>query len=265
MKKEQPTTCRYFLYLIMFLSVLSCSTDKTAMQEEPLFVPEESFNKANELIKEKKYEEARGILETVKTKDTSQNYAILARLRIADTYFEAESYDEAVVEYESFLDLYPHHKYASYAQYRLATCFFERIKTVDIGYSWARRALDEFEKLQRRYPRNPYMDIVDNRIKECLNMLAEYEFYVGNFYYKKGSYNAAIGRFKGMIQNYPDTGKIPESLYYIGISYAKLGKHGLAINTLNDLIKKYPTLEISNEAKKLLASSTFLLINDNVK
>ncbi|HBH60621.1 MAG TPA: hypothetical protein DDX85_02525 [Nitrospiraceae bacterium] len=254
MKKEHSATGQYLLYLILILSVLSCSTDKTAMKEEPLFVPEESFNKANELIKEKNYEEARGILETIKTKDTSQNYAILARLRIADTYYEAESYDEAVVEYESFLDLYPHHKYASYAQYRVATCFFERIKTVDIGYSWAKRALDEFEKLQKRYPRNPYMDIIDARIRECLNLLAEYEFYVGNFYYKKGSYSAAIGRFKGMIQNYPDTSKVPEALYYTGLSYEKLGQRDEAINNLTALIEKYPSTELSVESKKLIDS-----------
>lgn len=252
MKKEYPTTCQYLVCLIIFLSVLSCSTDKTAMKEEPLLIPEESFNKANELIKEKKYEEARVILETIKTKDTSQNYAILARLRIADTYFEAESYDEAVVEYESFLDLYPHHKYASYAQYKLATCFFERIKTVDIGYSWAKRALNEYEKLQRNYPRNPYMDIIDNRIKECLNLLAEYEFYVGNFYYKKGAYNAAIGRFKGMILNFPDTDKVPEALYYTGLSYENLGQREEALNHLNVLIEKYPNIELSVESKKLI-------------
>jgi outer membrane protein assembly factor BamD len=254
LKKEYPKTCQYLLYFIIFLAVLSCSTDKTAMKEEPLFIPEESFNKANELIKEGKHEEAREILENIKTKDTSQNFAILARLRIADTYFEAESYDEAVVEYESFLDLYPHHRYASYAQYRLATCFFERIKTVDIGYSWAKRALDEFEKLQRRYPRNPYMDIIDNRIKECLNILAEYEFYVGSFYYKKGSYNAAIGRFKGMVQNYPETYKVPEALYYTGLSYEKLGQRDEAINSLTVLIEKYPNIEISVESKKLIDS-----------
>ncbi len=254
MKKDYPKTCRYLLYLIMFFSVLSCSTDNSAMKEETLFIPEESFNKANELIKEGRHEEARGVLETIKTKDASQNYAILARLRIADTYFEAESYDEAVVEYESFLDLYPHHKYASYAQYRLATCFFERIKTVDIGYSWAKRALDEFEKLQRRYPRNPYMDIIDNRIKECLNMLAEYEFYVGNFYYKKGAYNAAIGRFKGILQNYPDTSNVPEALYYTGLSYEQLGQRDEAINKLTVLIEKYPNIEISIESKKLIDS-----------
>lgn len=265
MKKNSHITFKCLLYLIMFLSVLSCSTDKTAMKEEPLFIPEESFNKANELIREEKYEEARELLETIKTKDTSQNYAIIAGLRIADTYFGAESYDEAVVEYESFLDLYPHHKYASYAQYRLASCFFERIKTVDIGYSWATRALDEFEKLQRRYPRNPYMDIIDNRIKECLNLLAEYEFYVGNFYFKKGSYNAAIGRFKGLVQKYPDTGKVPESLFYIGLSYAGLGQPGLSIHTFNDLIEKHPSLEISDRAKKRLASSPYLTLNDKAK
>lgn len=265
MKKEHPIISPYLICFVIFLSFFSCSTDKSAIKEEPPFMAEESFNKANDLIKDERYEEARGILETIRSRDTSQHYAILARLRIADTYFESESYEEAVVEYESFLDLYPHHKYSSYAQFRLAECFFERIKTVDIGYSWAKRALHEFEQLQRRYPRNPYMDVIDNRIKECLNLIADYEFYVGNFYYKKGSYNAAIGRFRGLVQNYPDANKVPEALYYTGLSYSELGQPGLAINTFSDLIDKYPTLEISNEAKKRLAASAALKISDSVK
>lgn len=252
--KLYRTTQLIFLYLIMCLIVFACSTDKTAQQEEPDFIPEESFRKAGELIKDGYYEEARKILETIKSKDVSHQYGILAMLRIADTYFDEESYDEAVIEYESFLDLYRYHKYASYAQYKLAMCFFVRIKTVDVGYSWARRALDEFEKLQRQYPRNPYMAIIDKRIKACTNILAEYEFYVGNFYYDKGSYKAAIGRFKGMLQNYPDSSNVPDALYYIGLSYANLGQKDEAINNLNALIEKFPTIELSIEAKKRINS-----------
>lgn len=253
-KKEQRFIRRYFLYLLLCLSIMACATDKTVVKEEPAFVPEESFAKANELISSGKYEEARKVLETVKSKDGSQEYALLARIRIADTYFDDEAYDEAVVEYESFLDLYPYSKYASYAQYKLAMSFFERMTTVDVGYSLAKKALDEFEKLQRVYPRNPYMDIIDNRIRACMNMLAEYEFYVGNFYYNKGSFNAAIGRFNGILKNYPASNKIPEVLYFTGLSYENLGQRDDALNTLTALINQFPSMKLSIEAKKLIAS-----------
>lgn len=252
-KTEDQLIRRYFLYLIVCLSVMACATDKTAVKE-PAFVPEESFAKANELISRGNYEEARKILETVKSKDSSQEYALLARIRIADTYFDDEAYDEAVVEYESFLDLYPYSKYASYAQYKLAMSFFERITTVDISYSLAKRALDEFEKLQRVYPRNPYMDIIDNRIKTCMNMLAEYEFYVGNFYYNKGSFNAAIGRFNVILKSYPASNKVPEALYFTGLSYKNLGQRDEALNTLTALINQFPSTKLSVEAKRVIDS-----------
>ena len=244
----------YCLYLIIFLFVSACSTDKAAMKESSVFEPEAAFRQANDLIKDRDYEAAREIFETIKAKDASRKYALLAGLRIADTYFEEGSYEEASVEYESFLDIHPYHKYASYAQYKLAMSFFKRIKTVDISYTWAQRALQEFEKLRRRYPRNPYMDIVDSRIKTCKNILAEYEFYVGSFYFDKGSYEAAANRFTGLLKNYPDSKKESEALYYLGLSYENLGQRERAINTLTALIEKFPSLELSGKAKELIRS-----------
>lgn len=244
----------FYLHLIIFLFVSACSTDKAAMKESSFFEPEASFSQANDLIKDGDYEAARELLETIKAKDASRKYALLARLRIADTYFEEGSYEEATVEYESFLDIHPYHKHASYAQYKLAMSFFKRIKTVDISYSWAQRALQEFENLRMRYPRNPYMDIIDSRIKKCKSILAGYEFYVGNFYFDKGSYEAAVNRFNRMLEHYPDSKKESEALYYLGLSYENLGQRDRAINTLTALIEKFPSLELSGKAKELISS-----------
>jgi len=244
---------------LLFIAALliGCSTTEV---KEPPFNPEATFKQANDWIKEGKYAEARGLLESIRTKDASRQYAELAKLRIADTYFEEEAYEEAAAEYESFLDLYPFHKYASYAQYNLAMTFFKRITTVDVSFSTAQRALKEFGKLRRNYPRNPYMDVTDDRIKTCQRALAEYEFYVANFYFQKGSYNAAALRYSSLLENFPDSVKDSEALYYLGLSYAKMGQRGKAINTLTTLINKYPTLELSNEAKKQLSSFTYLII-----
>jgi outer membrane protein assembly factor BamD len=236
----------------MVLYVSACST--AATKEEPPFAAEESMREADELMNDGYYEQAREVLETVKIKDSTRKYSELASLRIADTYYDEELYDEAVVEYEAFLDIHPYHKYASYAQYKLAMSFFSRIKTVDVSYSWAKRALNEFEKLQRAYPRNPYMNIIDNRIRACLNILAEYEFYVGNFYFKKGSFNAAIGRFDGMLKEYPGSTMVPDALYYKALAYENLGQREEALSHLTALVDKYPATEISIEAQKLIDS-----------
>ncbi len=252
--------------LLVFASIffiVACSSNKTALKENQPFNAEESFKKANNLMEQRSYEEARGIFEDIKARDASQQYAALAKLRIADTYFEDGSYEEAVTEYETFLEADPYNKYASYAQYKLAMSFFKQIKGVDISYSTAQRALKEFEKLQRNYPRNPYMDVTESRITACRRMLAEYEFYVGSFYFNKGSYEAAAQRFNNLLSNYPDSLKEPEALYYLGLSYENMGQRGLALKSLQALIEKFPSLAVSRDAKKHLASFSYLIIKSN--
>ncbi|UCD34380.1 MAG: outer membrane protein assembly factor BamD [Nitrospiraceae bacterium] len=244
---------RFMVSLAVIITLVACSTNKGAEKDAP-FIPEEAYNRANELINSGYYDNARELLEKIPAQDTSQKFADLARLRIADTYYEQESYEEATVEYESFLNLYPYHKYGAYAQYKLAMCYFRRIQNVDTGYSWAQRAKTEFENLQRHYPRNPYMDIIENRIRECRNIMAGYELYVGNFYFKKGSFSAALGRFSIILRDYPDSDTVAEALYNSGLAYDNLGERDKAIESLNALITRYPSTELSSKARQLIVS-----------
>jgi outer membrane protein assembly factor BamD len=43
-------------------------------------------------------------------------------------------------------------------------------------------------------------------MQECQKRLAEHEFYVGNFYFRIKRYKAALGRFQGVLQKYPESG-----------------------------------------------------------
>ena len=251
--KKKYTSIPHKIILLFVVAFLTVSCSKSALKSGP-FDPEASLAKANDLIEAGYYEDAREILEEIKAKDATQQYATTAKLRIADTYYEDELYDDAAIEYDGFLSVHTHHKYAPYAQFRLAMTYFKRMSTIDVSASWAERAMTEFEKLQRRYPRNPYMDITESRINMCRRILAEYEFYVGNFYYKKGSYRAAVSRLDGMLKNYPDSKKESEALYYLGLSYKGLGQREKAVSALTSLIKKYPTMELSTEAKELISS-----------
>jgi len=248
---KMRTVIKIMLFLAVAVFVIACAGKEV---KDAALDPAVAFQKAEALMGQGNYEEARKVLEGIRSGDASQQYSTLARLRIADTYFDEELFEEAVMEYESFLDTYPAGKYASYAQYKLAMSFFRQIKTADISYSVAQRALREFEKLRKNYPRNPYMEVTDERIKACQRLLAEYEFYVGSFYFKKGSYEAAARRFDGLLKNYPDSVQEAETLYYLGLSYKNLGKKEQAIDTLSALIGKFPSIKFSIDAKGVIAS-----------
>lgn len=255
MNHNYLSSLKYLSLLMVLLITGGCAYLGINIQSgEPSFQPEKSIAEANELIKKGFYEDAIVILEEVKAKDATRKYALLAMIRIADSYYADRLYDKAIVEYENFLQIYPHHKYSSYAQYKLAMCYFKRIKTVDVSYYWAERSIEEFEKLLKTYPRNPYMSITESRIKVARNMIAKYEFFVGHFYFKKGSYAAAAGRFRDLLREYSGLKIESEALYYLGLSYANMGQRENAVKTLNELIEKFPSLELSTAAKEQIVA-----------
>lgn len=246
--------CKIFLLILAICLSASCSSKKDALKKTSEFDSKDAFLRVEEKMKKRRFDQAREILDEIRAKDTTGEFAVLAQLRTGDTYYKEEHFTEAAVEYERFLNLHAYHTYAAYAQYQLAMTYFKRIKTVDISYELTQQALTEFRKLLKVYPRNPYVDIVENRIRTCENMLAEYEFYVGKFYYKKGSYSAAASRFEEMIRSYPGTMKESDALFYLGMSYKKTGDLDRSLKAFRRLIEQYPATSLSKDAEDIIAS-----------
>ncbi len=235
------------------LSLVACSGKATVKAPEE-FDAEKSFSKANKLIESKDYKEARVILLEIKNRDLSKKFAPLAQLRIADSYVKEGEPELAIAEYRKFLEMYPDHRNAAYAQYQIAMTYFNEIESPERGYGGAAKALAEFEKLKKDFPRNPYRDVIELRIEKCRNTIADYEFLVGEFYMKKGSYAAAIGRFEGLLKKFPDYKKIESVLLNLGISYKKSGQREKSEEYFKQLLEKYPNSPLASDAKKEISS-----------
>jgi outer membrane protein assembly factor BamD len=243
---------RFSLVLFLMLFVLSCA-GKPAVKPAERFDPEKTFAIANEAFENKEYDKARASFLEVKNRDLTKKFAPQAQLKIADSYVKEDEPELAVADYKKFLDTYPDHQYAPYAQYQIAMVYFNQIEGPERGYGGAARALAEFEKLKKLFPRNPYKDIVDLQIEQCRNTIAEYEFLVGKFYFKNEAYPAAIGRFEGLLKKFPDYKDGSYVLFYTGISYKKLKQKEKAIEYFTRLIEKYPNNKLIKDAKKELS------------
>ncbi len=254
-KRATQSTMKIIFSILFFLIlfIVSCS-GKPAVKPEGPFNPEKALAKANEQIDKKDYEEARTTLLEIKNRDLSKKFAALAQLKTADSYVKEGEPELAVIEFQRFLEVYPDHKYAVYAQYQLSMVHFSQIEGPERGYSGAAKALEEFERLKKTFPRNPYKEIVELRIEKCKIIIADYEFLVAEFYYKKGSYSSAIGRFEGLMKKYPNYKREADVLFYSGMSYKNMGQKDKAAEYLNRLIEKYPNYKITKTAKKELAT-----------
>jgi len=248
------TDRRFEIVLILALLLIVSCGGKPAVKPAEKYDAEKAFAKANEQLEKKEYEQARAGFLEVKNRDLSKKFAPMAQLKIADAYVKEDEPDLAIAEYKKFLEAYPDHQYASYAQYQIAMIYFNQIEGPERGYGGAAKALEEFEKLKKMFPRNPYKDVIDLKIEQCRNIIAEYEYLVGSFYYKKDSFHSAIGRFEGLLKKYPEYKGGADVLFYTGMSYKNIGQKDKASEYFTRLIEKYPNNKIITTAKKELAT-----------
>lgn len=236
--------------LIVIFFLVCCGGKKVVQKEE--FDPVVYLKRADELISKKEYEEARKLLVEIKNRESAKEYAPIAQLKIADSYLKEDEVELAITEYRRFIELYPESTHAPYAQYSIAMSYFRQIESPERGAGTAQKALEEFLKLEKMYPRHPYGDILPLRIQKCRNIIAEGELLIGKFYYKKGSYKAAAGRFEEILQKFPDFKNLDEVLYLLADSYKKLNQKEKTKKYIELLREKFPNSQFAKRAEKLI-------------
>lgn len=236
------------LFSLVFIVLFAgCATT------EAPFDPVASFQGAEENMRKEKYEDARKGYQEIQEKSPDKSYDAALMLRIADTYFGEEKYEEALVEYQNFLNYHPVNKDAVYAQFQIAMCSFNQLTTIDRDPDPTRTALREFQKLLQKYPGSVYQEKAEKNIAIGRDRLAEYELYVGRFYFKKKAYQSAATRFDQLLKEYPGSSAEKDALYYDGLSYRELGEKTKARAAFEALAAKYPSMtgEVRNLLEKL--------------
>lgn len=233
--------------IIALMAILLAACSKPLPVAEP-FDPKRDMEKANAKLEDKYEEEARQIYENIQRLDTTGEYAPLAQLRIADSYLSETMTDLAVSEYRGFLRAYPRHKYASYAQYKIGLIYFSYINGPDRGYGDAIKAIEEFHVLNEDYPRNPYRDDVEVKIMQATTVVAEHEYNVGDFYFKKGACRGAVQRLEGVRRDHPDFTATSSVLYRLALCYEKLGMLSNSTAAIEELGSRFPASGLADKA-----------------
>lgn len=237
------------LLSVLALVMSSCGGSKE-LKDDDAFSPERNLAKAEKLVEDKEFEEARRTLTEVKNRDTTKKYAPLAQLRIADSFIKEKEPDLGIEEYKKFLEFYPDNQYAPYAQYQIGMAYFSQIESPDRGSGVARKALEEFLRLRELYPRNPYREVLPLRIEKCRTVIADGALLIGEFYYKKGSYKAAVDRLEGLLKQFPEYKRGDETMALLARSYKALKMDYQAKAVFQKLLEKYPSSKFAREAKK---------------
>lgn len=184
-------------------------------------------------------------------KQIERNYEPVTILKRAEAHFKKEEFIEAQIEYERFLDLHPLHTMADFAQYKIATSWYCQIRTIDRDPDPARNALVAFERLRANFPDSRYAQASAEKIAEIRDGLAQYGVYVGRFYYKRGSYPAAIARFEQVLVDYPGEPARGEAMWYLALSLAAADRTAEARAALERLLESFPEYKNRSAVSRL--------------
>jgi len=182
----------------------------------------------------------------------SPPYTIWAELKIGDCHFFKKDYVEAIAAYEEFKKIHPTHEEIPYVQYQIGMAYFKQMSTLDRDQISTQKALSNFEYLIANYPPSLFTEKAKEKIGVCKKRLADHEFYIGNYYYKHGKFQAASVRFEGLIEKFPKMPEEDKTLFLLGKSYLELDQSEKAAEAFTKIVNEYPKSSHYKEAKAIL-------------
>jgi len=240
------------LFVIMLLASLAACSGAKLKKDKPADV---IYKEAMDFYERKNYEDAVVAFQEVNAKYPLSQYAVLAKLKIADSHDKNENYPEAISAYKEFEKLHPTNENIPYVIFQIGMSYFDQMLTIDRDQTPAMNAAAEFTRLLSRFPGSQYADAAKKNLGTARNNLAENEFYVGNFYFGKGNYKAAVERFNALMIKYPEFAGMDKVLFYAGKAYMEMSEKDKGRSLLEKLSHDFPLSSYTISAKKILGEN----------
>ncbi len=187
--------------------------------EEAIKIYKEALDgmfKGNYLYASKKFSEAEGMLPQI---DWASKSALMSSYCLYNINF----YDEAVLNLERFVRIYPASPYVSYAHYLIAISYYEQILDEDKDVQPLLISKKKIEDYLEKFPDTDYAIDLKFKLDLVINQLAAKELLIARYYIKNEKWIPAINRLKIIVEKYDKTIFVEEALHRLVEIYYKIG------------------------------------------
>jgi outer membrane protein assembly factor BamD len=182
------------------------------------------YNEGLYLLNVKKdLREAAKRFEEVDRQHPYSEWARKALIMSAYTFYQAGAYDDSITAARRYVQLHPASPDAAYAQFLIASCYFDQIREITRDQDRTERAIQALDEVIRKYPNSEYAVSARRKIDVARDQLAAREVMVGRYYQERRDYTAAINRFKIVVTRYQTTRHVEEALLRLTETYLSLG------------------------------------------
>ena len=215
------------------------------------------FERAANEIEHGRYDVGRLTLQTLINTYPDSEYLAKAKLSIANSYFTeggVTGLTQSEAEYKDFITFFPTAPEAPQAQYRVGMAHFRLMAKADRDQAEAHLAEVELKEFLVKYPDNPLTVRVKARLRETQEILAQGEFETASFYQMRGAYRAARGRFREIVEKYPNFSRGDLALYGLGQTLEHLKTPKDAVPYYSRVVRDFPLSPRAAEAKDRLVA-----------
>jgi len=248
---------RLITLLVVAVMLAACSREK--MDDS---VPaEELYERAHGALQARAYQEAISRYKELTTRYPFGRHAEQAQLDMAFAMYKGGKGEQAITTLDRFIRTYPTHPNVDYAWYLKGLVHYDQSmgflrrmfpgQVVDRDQTAARDAFMDFQELIRRFPESRYVADARQRMVFLRNVMAEQDVVIGEYYFRRGAYIAAINRAEHVIETYPRAPANVEALELMARSYDRLELPELAADTRRVLEHNYGDIQRQPEEKGL--------------
>ena len=244
-------------YILLIMTFSGCSSLGSIFEEKDPTVgltASQLYAQGKEFLDAADFNNAIKLFEILEARYPFGKYSTQAMLDISYAYYASNQKDEAIIEINRFIRLYPNHPNVSYAYYLRALSNFDKDANIIsrfFGHDPSRydvtdlkNSFNDFTTVVNRFPDSKYADDSINRLRYIKNQIARNELYIAKYYDKRSANIAAIERVKYMLENYGGTPSSEEGLVILVKNYNDLKLYDLAYDSARVLKKNFPDYRI---------------------
>ncbi len=220
-----------------------CGSSDDQEKDVPAGPVEELYNNGVDALNAKRWSSATDQFNAVEQNYPYSSWAVNAQLMQGYSQYLQNKYTDAIGTLDRFIQLHPAHRDIAYVYYLRALCYYEQIADIERDQRGTEQAMNALREVVNRFPDSPYARDSRLKIDLCFDHLAGKEMEVGRFYEKQHLYEAAIGRFQRVVDDYQTTNHVPEALHRLTEIYLALGLKDEARRTASVLGYNYPGSE----------------------
>lgn len=240
---------------VALLPLLSAcgSKDDDEAKKAPTGPVEQLYNDGVDALNARRFDTASDQFNAVEQNYPYSTWAVNAQLMNGYSLYVQNKYTDAIATLDRWIQLHPAHRDVAYAYYLRALCYYEQISDIERDQKGTVDAMNALREVINRFPETSYANDAKLKVDLCVDHLAGKEMEIGRFYQKQHLYEAAIGRFQRVVDDFQTTNHVPEALARLTEVYLQLGMKDEAKRTAAVLGYNYPGSEWYSDTYRNLA------------